>query len=47
MEEKMRGGRIETDSLMEVEVETGRKGTQVFILRMEANRLTVISDQVQ
>lgn len=27
MEEKMRGGRIETDSLMEVEMETGRKGT--------------------
>lgn len=27
MEEKMRGGRIETDSLMEVEMETRRKGT--------------------
>lgn len=26
-EEKMRGGRIETDSLMEAEMETGRKGT--------------------
>lgn len=33
MEEKMRGGRIETDSRMEVEMETGRKKTQGFIPR--------------
>lgn len=47
MEEKMRGGRIETDSLMEVEMETGRKGTQVFIPRTETNRITVIWDPVK
>lgn len=47
MEEKMRGGRIETDSRMEVEMETGRKKTQVFSLRTETNRLTVIWDQIK